>query len=171
MRSCTFRVLSSPVIGWSITTPFPCRWHAQVSRQWARVLRHSGRRLASWLEAVAWERKSTGDLGACRRLYTRCIKEVEDFPEVRPGCLVIILLQWVPRVKSIRDSRAVKNRPCSAYTKNYIFPKTDKSNVQVRALVSACHGVPTVNGVPTVVLFYTWYPSLRRTLREGCCIK
>ena len=55
--------------------------------------------------------------------------------------------QWVPRVKSIRDSRAVKNRPCSAYTKNYIFPKTDKSNVQVRALVSACHGVPTVVGI------------------------
>lgn len=55
---------------------------SQARRQWDRVLRHSGKRLASWTEAVKWERGTTGDLAACRRLYARSMKEVQDFPEV-----------------------------------------------------------------------------------------
>jgi len=54
----------------------------QARSQWTRALRHSGKRLASWAEAVKWERGSTGDLDACRRLYVRSLKEVQDFPEV-----------------------------------------------------------------------------------------
>lgn len=54
----------------------------QARRQWDRVLRHSGKRLASWTEAIKWERGTTGDLAACRRLYARSLKEVQDFPEV-----------------------------------------------------------------------------------------
>ena len=55
-----------------------------------------------------------------------------------------IPIQGIPRVKgaqnkTIQDLRAVK--PASlAYTKSYIFPTTDKSNVCLRALVLACHG-------------------------------
>ena len=29
---------------------------------------------------------------------------------------------------------------CPAYTKSYMFPTADKSNVELRTLVSACHG-------------------------------
>lgn len=41
--------------------------------------------------------------------------------------------------KSVRDSR-VANSACPAYSKSYIFPAADKSNVYFRALVSACCG-------------------------------
>lgn len=55
----------------------------QARQQWERVLRHSGKCLASWVEAAKWERQVSGDLDACRRLYERGMKEVQDYPEVR----------------------------------------------------------------------------------------
>ena len=47
-------------------------------------------------------------------------------------CQYKIVQQWVPRFKSaqdktIRDLGAVESA-CHAYTKNYVFPTTDKSN-------------------------------------------
>ena len=55
------------------------------------------------------------------------------------------MIQRVPRLKSaqdknIRDLRVVESA-CPANTKNNVFPTTDKSNAQLRAPVSACHGV------------------------------
>ena len=62
----------------------------------------------------------------------------------RAGHVEASAVGTVPRFKnaqhkSIRDLRAVESA-CPAITKNYIFPTTDKSSVQVRALVSACYG-------------------------------
>ncbi|CBN77067.1 Sart3 protein [Ectocarpus siliculosus] len=85
---------------------------SQARRQWDRVLRHSGKRLVSWEEAIKWERRSTGDLAACRRLYARSLNEVQDYPEA--ACTAYLnfeeeigsLEDWDAANKGVFNSRA-----------------------------------------------------------------
>eukprot|EP00752_Nemacystus_decipiens_P008742 g7803.t1 len=87
---------------------------SQARRQWDRVLRHSGKRLASWTEAVKWERGTTGDLAACRRLYARSMKEVQDFPEAAYAAYLNFeqevgsLQDWDAANKEVFNSRAAR---------------------------------------------------------------
>eukprot|EP00903_Cladosiphon_okamuranus_P006864 g6685.t1 len=87
---------------------------SEARRQWDRVLRHSGKRLASWTEAVKWERRTTGDLAACRRLYARSMKEVQDFPEAAYTAYLNFeqetgsLQDWDAANKEVFNSRAAR---------------------------------------------------------------
>ncbi|CAM9281713.1 unnamed protein product [Scytosiphon promiscuus] len=87
---------------------------SQARRQWERVLRHSGKCLASWVEAAKWERQVSGDLDACRRLYERGMKEVLDYPEA--ACTAFLnfeqeagsLEDWDAANKEVFKSRAAR---------------------------------------------------------------
>ena len=96
-------------------------------------------------------------------IYARCICDV--MLSTGPLKKKNPKIQWVPRdkntrVKSIRDLREVKSA-CPAYSKNYVLPTTtDKSVVQLRAPILACHGALIPRGThckcnPCRCLLYT----------------
>lgn len=101
------------------------------------MLRRFGKRLAPWLGAVAWERDSTGDMGACRRLFVRAIREVEDYPDVRVCCMKVFARVFTrhlrPRIMAGIGSVHCRGSNCTYVEKKYgllhfFFFRTERMN-------------------------------------------